>query len=331
MRYQWMQEVRDIVYRCELAIQNEDMAAARKVDKSTEGKKERQQDALEPKGVPTADKVMDKLFMAHLRCPKQACECWMDVYVSLHADWIAEGSLVPVSTYLSTALGCPVSHNILQTDVDDGEDDDQNDLSDFRAADTGGRVFLKFMNQRPSKSHLMSVESAAGRRVPDTAFAISLHRCTRPSGSVEVWVEVAPCRIGVLSLVLLLPGESLRAAGLLRWTARSQIKPRFRLSMDNNMCELAQDLLRSGALPGCEASLFVASHKATLNADLALLHSDGLVVCHHQAGHGGASAWSLIQGGVKSLSFHLQVSKPVAAAVVDPGRVIDLEAATTTS
>ena len=28
VRYQWMQEVRDVVYRCELAIQNEGMAAA---------------------------------------------------------------------------------------------------------------------------------------------------------------------------------------------------------------------------------------------------------------------------------------------------------------
>ena len=71
MRYQWVQEVRDIVYRFELAVQNEDMAVARKVDKSIKGKKKRQQDALESKGAPSADNVMDKLFMAHLRCPRR--------------------------------------------------------------------------------------------------------------------------------------------------------------------------------------------------------------------------------------------------------------------
>ena len=61
-----------------------------------------------------------------------------------------------------------MSHVILQTDVDDGEDDGQSNLSDLRVADSEGLVFLKFINQRPSKSHLMWVESAAVRRVPDT-------------------------------------------------------------------------------------------------------------------------------------------------------------------
>ena len=67
--------------------------------------------------------------------------------MSLHADWIAEHSLVSVSTYLNIALGYVVSHNILQTDVDDGEDDGQNDLSDLSVADTERQVFFEFINQ----------------------------------------------------------------------------------------------------------------------------------------------------------------------------------------
>ena len=63
----WMKEIRDIIYRCDLETQFLDMTQVRKEDAGYHAKVQRKKEAACPKGKPSYDKVMDKLFLDYLR------------------------------------------------------------------------------------------------------------------------------------------------------------------------------------------------------------------------------------------------------------------------
>eukprot|EP00959_Pyramimonas_sp_CCMP1952_P206017 4308135-Pyramimonas_sp.AAC.1 len=259
-RYIWMQQVRDVIYRLDSHTQHLQAADARKHDTAHKAKVRRRKQKLDHSRGLDYHAIVDRALHDHLGQLQKSSGNDQRLMFSVPVDWLEQNCLGPVSSYLTTPVGQrpPTLQKFsMASDVDDAND--YAHLSHVPCHDKDRRIYFKIVEDYPCRSHLVSVEAGAGRKIGVNAFAITMHRyfgdvdCDDDDGP-NIMVETAPHRVGAISPVVLLDTDLLHMSGILMWRQKTSLE----CTLSDSACEgfdgctiskVCSGLLRSGALP----------------------------------------------------------------------------------
>lgn len=113
-RYKWMMATREVMYCCDY----HELMPANKADQRLKRRAKYALDKMQPRGQPTFEKIMDRLFLAHFRAAEPVeddvdcaaerevtnCSASTSVY-SVDVAWLMEHSLVTPCSAITTSAG----------------------------------------------------------------------------------------------------------------------------------------------------------------------------------------------------------------------------------